>query len=176
MSPLQLWKSRKPKSTKSQPSQSASTLALQRPSQDPSSPTPNPIPSHIENTPAVGSSVKEASFRVLEPATRPATVADTTNMGPALGGDDRTSSMTTPSFPALDAADSSSLYSSIVVATAGGKSSGQSDSLVSTGFQGLKTMLKLIERAGDAFPPLKSTVGGLLGLIDLMEVRNFMDH
>jgi hypothetical protein len=41
----------------------------------------------------------------------------------------------------------------------------------STGFEGLKTILRLVERATDVFPPLKSAVAGLLGVIDIVEVR-----
>ena len=39
--------------------------------------------------------------------------------------------------------------------------------------QGEKATLQLVERATDVFPPLKSTVAGLLGVIDIMEVRDF---
>jgi hypothetical protein len=45
--------------------------------------------------------------------------------------------------------------------------------LANAGFQGLKTTLRLVERATDVFPPLKSTVAGLLGVIDIVEVRDF---
>jgi hypothetical protein len=40
----------------------------------------------------------------------------------------------------------------------------------STIWEGSKTTLRLVKESADAFPPLKSTVGGLLGLIDLFEV------
>ena len=46
--------------------------------------------------------------------------------------------------------------------------------LASAGFQGVKTTLRLVERATDVFPPLKSTVAGLLGVIDIVEVCDFM--
>ena len=45
--------------------------------------------------------------------------------------------------------------------------------LASTGFQGIKMALSLVERAADVLPPLKSTVAGLLGVIDIVEVRDF---
>jgi hypothetical protein len=45
----------------------------------------------------------------------------------------------------------------------------------SIGFQGFKTILTVVREAADAFPPLKSVAGGLLGLIDIVEVRGF-DH
>jgi hypothetical protein len=63
---------------------------------------------------------------------------------------------------------SSNIYPSIVIKPAGEKSD-----LASTVFQGVKTTLQLVERAADAFPPLKSTVAGLLGIIDIVEVRDF---
>ena len=59
---------------------------------------------------------------------------------------------------------SSNIYSSIVIQpqAAADKDSGGEASTV---FQGVKTTLRLVERAADAFPPLKSTVAGLLGVI-----------
>ena len=44
--------------------------------------------------------------------------------------------------------------------------------LARAGFQGVKTTLRLIERATDVFPSLKSAVAGLLGVIDIVEVRS----
>jgi hypothetical protein len=44
--------------------------------------------------------------------------------------------------------------------------------LASTVFQGVKPTLQLVEKVADAFPPLKTTVSGLLGVIDIVEVRN----
>jgi hypothetical protein len=41
----------------------------------------------------------------------------------------------------------------------------------SAGFEGLKTTLRAIKEASDVFVPLKSVVGGLLALIDLVEVH-----
>jgi len=78
--------------------------------------------------------------------------------------------MATP-IPSVDASalvTPSAVYSSILVGTAEGESSA---TLLSTGFEGLKTTLNFIERAASAFPPLKSVVGGLLGVIDVIEVR-----
>lgn len=43
--------------------------------------------------------------------------------------------------------------------------------IMAVGFNGFKTVLRLIERGTDIFPPLKSTAACLLGLIDLVEVR-----
>jgi len=40
-------------------------------------------------------------------------------------------------------------------------------------WKGIKTTLRLVKDSADAFPPLKSTAGGLIGLIDLIEVRPF---
>ena len=67
----------------------------------------------------------------------------------------------------------SNIYPSIVIEPAGDKAPGGKADLASTVFQGVKTTLRLVERAADAFPPLKSTVAGLLGVIDIAEVRDF---
>ena len=40
----------------------------------------------------------------------------------------------------------------------------------SVGFEGLKTTLRTIKETADVFPPLKSAVGGLLALIEMVEV------
>ena len=45
--------------------------------------------------------------------------------------------------------------------------------MASTVFEGVKMTLQLVEKVADAFPPLKTTVSGLLGVIDIVEVRNF---
>ena len=45
--------------------------------------------------------------------------------------------------------------------------------LVSSGFQDVKTTLRRVESATDVFPLLRSTVVGLLGVIDIVEVRDF---
>jgi len=39
-------------------------------------------------------------------------------------------------------------------------------------WEAVKTTLVLIKESSDAFPPLKSAVGGLVALIDMIEVRN----
>ena len=66
-----------------------------------------------------------------------------------------------------------SLYPSIVIDPAGDEDPGRMADLTSAEFQGVKTTLRLVERATDVFPPIKSTVGGLLGVIDIVEVRDF---
>lgn len=67
----------------------------------------------------------------------------------------------------------SNIYPSIVIDPAGDEAPGRMADLASAGFQGLKTTLRLVERASDVFPPLKSSVAGLLGVIDIVEVRDF---
>jgi hypothetical protein len=37
---------------------------------------------------------------------------------------------------------------------------------------GLLTALRLLERSADAFPPLKSAVGGLIACVDLAQVSH----
>ena len=44
----------------------------------------------------------------------------------------------------------------------------------STAWEGTKTILRLVRDSADAFPPLKSTAAGLMGLIDLFEVCTFL--
>jgi len=41
-------------------------------------------------------------------------------------------------------------------------------------WEAVKTTLVLIKESSDAFPPLKSAVGGLVALIDMIEVRNIV--
>ena len=45
--------------------------------------------------------------------------------------------------------------------------------LARDGFEGVKTTLRLVEKAACVFPPLQSAVAGLLGVIDIVEVRSF---
>jgi len=42
---------------------------------------------------------------------------------------------------------------------------------LSLSWEAVKTALVLIKESSDAFPPLKSAVGGLVALIDMIEVR-----
>jgi hypothetical protein len=58
-----------------------------------------------------------------------------------------------------------------IQAVSAGVSQGNSISnIAAVGFEGCKTVLRLIERGTDIFPPLKSTAACLLGLIDIVEV------
>lgn len=41
----------------------------------------------------------------------------------------------------------------------------------SVAWKGLETALRLLERSADAFPPLKSAVGGLVACLDLTQVN-----
>jgi hypothetical protein len=63
------------------------------------------------------------------------------------------------------------MYPSIVIDPAGDETPGRMADLASAGFQGLKTTLRLVERVSDVFPPLKSAAAGLLGVIDIVGVR-----
>ena len=66
----------------------------------------------------------------------------------------------------------SNIYPSIVI-DSGDETPGRMADLARAGFQGVKTTLQLVEKAADVFPPLKSTVAGLLGVIDIVEVCDF---
>jgi hypothetical protein len=61
---------------------------------------------------------------------------------------------------------SSNIYPSIVAKP-------EDADLASTIFQGVKSTLQLVEKVADAFPPLKLTVSGLLGVIDIVGVCDF---
>jgi hypothetical protein len=65
------------------------------------------------------------------------------------------------------------IYPSIAIDPAGDEAPGQMADLASARFQGLKTMLRLVEHISDVFLPLKSAAAGLLGVIDIMEVCDF---
>ena len=78
-----------------------------------------------------------------------------------------------PDTQFLNSSSLSNIYPSIVINSAGDELHEAPGGMTSTGFQGIKTTLRLIERATDVFPPLKSTVGGLLGVIDIVEVCHF---
>ena len=94
--------------------------------------------------------------------------ASSTSVGP-----DPTSIHGIPDTQPLNSPSLTNLYSSIVIGPAGNEAPGRMADLASAGFQGVKTTLRLVERTADVFPPLKSTVAGLLGVIDIVEVRDF---
>jgi hypothetical protein len=75
--------------------------------------------------------------------------------------------------------DSSPVYQKPEIVTDpdhdGDSSTGRITELAAVGFQGLKTTLQVLERASGVFPPLKSVIGGILGVIEVVEVRNFKD-
>ena len=72
----------------------------------------------------------------------------------------------------LNSPSLSNIYSSIAIDPAGGRPPGRTAELASAGFQSLKTTLRLVEKvAGAGVYP--STVAGLLGVIDIVEVRGF---
>ena len=78
------------------------------------------------------------------------------------------------SIPGTQPFNSSSyIYPSIVINPAGDEAPEWMADLASAGFQGVKMTLQLVERATDIFLPLKLTVAGLLGVIDVVEVCDF---
>ena len=82
-----------------------------------------------------------------------------------------------PSMPLPDIQplnfNSSNFDASIVIDPAGDEAPGRMANLAIARFQGVKMTLRLVERATDVFPTLKSTVASLLSVIDIMEVRDF---
>jgi len=49
-------------------------------------------------------------------------------------------------------------------------------SALNNAWEGTKAILRLVRESADAFPPLKSTAAGLIGLIDLIEVSSVCLH
>ena len=104
--------------------------------------------------------------RPIRPTQNPQT--SSTPVGPdpnSIHGNPDTQPLNPPSL--------SNIYPSIVIDSTGDEAPGRMADLASTGFQGVKTTLRLVERASDVFLPLKSTIAGLLGVIDIVEVRDF---
>ena len=69
---------------------------------------------------------------------------------------------------------SPSVYPTIMVDPAEDHPPGRLANITSIGYHGFKTSLIAVRESADAFPPLKSVAGGLLALIDIVEVRNFV--
>ena len=102
------------------------------------------------------------------PSPSPSTKDQQTHSTPV--GPDPTSISGIPVKEPLNSPSLSNIYPSIVINPAEDEAPGMADS---AGFQGVKRILELVESVADSFPPLKSTVAGLLGVIDIMEVRDF---
>ena len=71
--------------------------------------------------------------------------------------------------PAVSIQPASDVYADLISPSVVGDKA----NAASIGFQVFKTALTGIKEAADAFPPLKSVAGGLLALIDIVEVREF---
>ena len=97
--------------------------------------------------------------------------ASSTNSPPV--GPDPTSIHRVPDEQPLNSPSLSNVYPSIVIQSSGDEAPGRMTDLVSVGFEGVKTTLRLVERVASAFPPLKLAVSGLLGVIDIVEVCDF---
>ena len=112
-----------------------------------------------------------ARNRSPSPSTNPS-IRLTRDLQASSVGHDSTSIRGIPDTQPLNLPSSSNIYPSIVINPAGDETPGRMADLAHAGFQGVKTTLRLVERATDVFPPLKSTVAGLLGVIDIVEVGN----
>ena len=109
----------------------------------------------------------------LVPGRRPPSPPRDPQASTTIVGPDPTSIHGIPDTQPLNPSSLSNIYPSIVIDPAGDEAPGRMANLASAGFEGVKTTLRLVERATDVFPPIKSTVGGLLGVIDLVEVCDF---
>jgi hypothetical protein len=97
------------------------------------------------------------------------TASNTESLTPSIGSG--TALAIRIPVPAISVQPPSDVYAGLIVSS----DVRDKTSAASIGFQGFKTALTLVREAADAFPPLKSVAGGLLGLIDIVEVREF-DH
>ena len=122
---------------------------------------------HFLHSLVPGRSRSTSPNRPIKP-TAPNLEASSTPVGP-----DPTSIHGIPDDQPPNSSSLSNIYPSIVIDPAGDEAPERIAELASVGFQGLKTTLRLVERASDVFPPLKSSVAGLLGVIDIVEVRDF---
>jgi hypothetical protein len=84
-------------------------------------------------------------------------------------GDSRFAIAIRSSIPTISIQPASDVYADLISPS----DVGDRANAASIGFQGFKTVLTVVREAADAFPPLKSVAGGLLGLIDIVEVRAF---
>ncbi|KAF8240595.1 hypothetical protein L208DRAFT_510387 [Tricholoma matsutake] len=88
-------------------------------------------------------------------------------------GPDPTSIPGIPDAQPSNSPSLSNIYPSIVIDPAGDEAPGRMADLARAGFQGLKTTLQLVDSVSGVLPPLKSAVAGLLGVINIVEVRDF---
>jgi hypothetical protein len=122
---------------------------------------------HLLHSLVPGRSRSPSPNRPITPTLDPqASSTDSTPVGP-----DPSLSQGIPDTQLLDS-PSLNIYPSIVKPEGDNAPEGKAD-LASTVFQGVKTTLQLVGNVADAFPPLKLTVAGLLGVINIVEVRDF---
>jgi len=106
-----------------------------------SSPSPRPSPSPNPST------IVPAPAQIREP-TGQSEAPSTSNAGPALSMA-TTASLATPAAPTATANKPSEAWS--------------------LAWTGLETTLRLLEKSADAFPPLKSAVGGFVACLDVIQ-------
>ena len=59
----------------------------------------------------------------------------------------------------------------VIVNPSGDTSLNRTADSIGVAYQGVKAALRLVERASDVFPLLKSSVAGVLGIVDTIEVH-----
>jgi hypothetical protein len=140
--------------------------------QRPKPPFVNKLKSGIRSVKDTGKKVVSRINRSLSESPKPPSVTDSvTRNTPQQGAEPSTLSVSH-----MLIGPSSDSYLTIMAGPSEGVPRGLMLDAVNTGFEGLKTTLRFVERAADVFPPLKSSVAGLLGLIDIVEVRNCHDR
>ena len=123
---------------------------------------------HFLHSLAPGRSRSRSRSTSPNPSIRPTRDLQASSIGP-----DSTSIHGIPDTQPLNSPSLSNIYSSIVIHPAEDEAPGRMANLASVGFEGVKMTLRLIERVAGSFPPLKLAVSSLLGVIDIVEVRDF---
>jgi hypothetical protein len=150
------------------------------PSPNPSAGTGSQAPSDLAPTPLSVATGGIATLPAQEPSSIPRAILllqpDPGNNGVldieslAPPGDSRAAFAIGSPVPTISIEPPSDVYADLISPFGGGDKANSA----SIGFQGFKMVLSAVREAADAFPPLKSVAGGLLGLIDIVEVRDFI--
>jgi hypothetical protein len=146
----------------------------------PTAGTQAPSPSNLTLAPLVGPTGGIAALAAQEPSSHPRstipqqpepenTVIPNTKL--SASPTDSGSALAIMTVPTKSVQPASDVYADQISPSVRDKANP-----ASIGFQGFKTVLTVVDGAAGIFPPLKSVTGGLLGLIDIVEVREFDHH
>jgi hypothetical protein len=136
-------------------------------SQAPSNLAPSVATGGIATLSAQGPSSDPRAKLLLQPEPGNTGVPNTESL--VSPGDSRAAFAIGSPVPTISVQPPSDVYADLISPAGGGDKANPA----SIYFQGFKTVLTAVREAADAFPPLKSVAGGLLSLIDIVEVRDF---